>query len=205
MPEAPNNIRTLRKSRKISAADLAEKVEISVPFLYQLELGSRRLNSDHIPRFAAALGVSAQEIVTGDARTVEVDGYVEDNGRVAMSPAGTVAVPSLFDERWVQAIEVATASLQPVFSPGDMLFFDEPAEDAAIALNHGKAQFDRINVVRTFDGRTFVRQITRGDRPGTYHLIPITRAGEAEYNAQLRWAQPIRLALAKDDLRGREA
>ena len=58
-----NPIRVWREYRKLSAAELAEKSEISKPYLAQLEGGERQGTVKILKRLADALSVSIDDLV----------------------------------------------------------------------------------------------------------------------------------------------
>lgn len=56
-------LRQLRTERGLTLQQVAERASIDVSTLSRLEAGRRRLAIDHIPALAAALGVSADELL----------------------------------------------------------------------------------------------------------------------------------------------
>ena len=56
-------LRELRTQKGLTLAQVAERASIDVSTLSRLEAGKRRLAIDHIPALAAALGVSADELL----------------------------------------------------------------------------------------------------------------------------------------------
>lgn len=56
-------LRELRSARGLTLAQVAERASIDLSTLSRLESGKRRLALDHIPALAAALGVSADELL----------------------------------------------------------------------------------------------------------------------------------------------
>ncbi len=68
-------LRELRAQRGLTLAQVAERASIDLSTLSRLESGKRRLALDHLPRLAAALGVSADELVgAGPPRDPRVRG-----------------------------------------------------------------------------------------------------------------------------------
>ena len=61
-------LRALRQERGLTLQQVATRASIDVSTLSRLEAGKRRLALDHLPRLAAALGVSADELL-GAERT----------------------------------------------------------------------------------------------------------------------------------------
>jgi transcriptional regulator with XRE-family HTH domain len=60
---ARRRLRELRAERGMTLQQVAERASIDVSTLSRLEAGKRRLALDHIPVLAAALGVSADELL----------------------------------------------------------------------------------------------------------------------------------------------
>ncbi|RJX17674.1 MAG: XRE family transcriptional regulator [Desulforudis sp.] len=58
-----NRLRELRKRSPFSAAEVAEKLDISVQHLYDLEKGERRLNEDQLRLFADIYLVSTDYVL----------------------------------------------------------------------------------------------------------------------------------------------
>ncbi len=56
-------LRELRTDRGLTLQQVAERASIDISTLSRLEAGKRRLALDHLPRLAAALGVSADELL----------------------------------------------------------------------------------------------------------------------------------------------
>src|SRR6202008_2526717 len=56
-------LRELRMQRGLTLEDVAQKAQMDVSTLSRLESGKRRLALDHLPRLAAALSVSTDELV----------------------------------------------------------------------------------------------------------------------------------------------
>ncbi|MGB9804090.1 helix-turn-helix domain-containing protein [Desulfofundulus sp.] len=64
-----SRLRELRKRKKLSAEKMAEILGISVPYLYDLENGRRRLNQDLLVKLYEKFGVSADYILGNDKKT----------------------------------------------------------------------------------------------------------------------------------------
>jgi transcriptional regulator with XRE-family HTH domain len=56
------NIRQLRANRRMSQADLAEKAEISIPFMSEIERGNKWPQPDNLAKIALALGVEVYDL-----------------------------------------------------------------------------------------------------------------------------------------------
>ena len=67
-----NRIKELRKLRKLTQQQLAEKVGISYTHLGRIENGERGLDMEYIPAFAEALGVKPYEILPKEWQPEEI-------------------------------------------------------------------------------------------------------------------------------------
>lgn len=56
------NIKRYRRSRELSQADLAEKLDISVNFLCNIENGNRWISPQTLVKFASALNIEPYEL-----------------------------------------------------------------------------------------------------------------------------------------------
>lgn len=61
------NIRSLRKAKKMTLADLAGKIGVSVPHLSEVERGRKNLNNHLMERLAEALGVPPSTLISDEA------------------------------------------------------------------------------------------------------------------------------------------
>lgn len=68
-------IRTLRRARKLSQEQLAEKVWISTTHMSHIENGSTKLSLPVLVDLAAALGVSVNEILSDQAEDTRSADY----------------------------------------------------------------------------------------------------------------------------------
>jgi transcriptional regulator with XRE-family HTH domain len=72
---ARRRLRELRTEQGLTLQQVAERASIDISTLSRLESGKRRLALDHIPALAAALGVSADELLgSGPAQDPRVRG-----------------------------------------------------------------------------------------------------------------------------------
>lgn len=60
---APNRIRELREAAGLSQAELARRIHVTPPALQKVEIGARKLDQLWMRRIAAALEVSAAELL----------------------------------------------------------------------------------------------------------------------------------------------
>lgn len=58
-----NNLIKLRKARKIKVSELAEKIDITAVYYYELERGDKRLNEDLLRKFAKLYNVTTDYIL----------------------------------------------------------------------------------------------------------------------------------------------
>jgi transcriptional regulator with XRE-family HTH domain len=88
-------IRELREERDISLRELAKRLELSAPFISDIELGRRYPSKKVMQQLADALGVKPEELESYDSRPPieEVRQHVKDN------PAFGFALRKLMDKK----------------------------------------------------------------------------------------------------------
>jgi transcriptional regulator with XRE-family HTH domain len=87
-------IRELREERDLSVRELARRIEVSPPFLSDVELGRRHPSEDVLERLAAALSTKVDELRKFDARPP-----VQELRRMAASdPAMGFALRKVVDQ-----------------------------------------------------------------------------------------------------------
>jgi transcriptional regulator with XRE-family HTH domain len=60
------NIRSLRKAKRLTIAELAAMIGVSTPHLSEVERGKKNLNNHLLLRISSALGVSPDTLIGGD-------------------------------------------------------------------------------------------------------------------------------------------
>jgi len=65
------NIKIFRTRRGLSQADLAEKADISIPFLSNIERGIKYPRPDMLAKMASSLGVEVNELFTVNLASAE--------------------------------------------------------------------------------------------------------------------------------------
>ncbi|MCM1187433.1 MAG: helix-turn-helix domain-containing protein [Lachnoclostridium sp.] len=65
--EIGGRIRELREGQNYTREALAEKVDISAKFLYEIEMGKKGFSADTLCRISQALSVSCDYIMLGEA------------------------------------------------------------------------------------------------------------------------------------------
>ncbi len=84
---ARRRLRELRTERGMTLQQVAERASIDVSTLSRLEAGKRRLALDHIPALAAALGVSADELLgSSPPQDPRVSGDPRKHAQLTMWP-----------------------------------------------------------------------------------------------------------------------
>ena len=79
-------LRELREERGLTLGDVATAASIDVSTLSRLESGKRRLALDHVPGLAAALGVSADELLATRAEDPRVRAATKRRDGLKMRP-----------------------------------------------------------------------------------------------------------------------
>ena len=70
-------IREIRRQRHLTQEKLAEKVDLSVPYISHLERGSKKPSLEVLTRLAESLGVTVDQLLTGNQVTDKAAYYSE--------------------------------------------------------------------------------------------------------------------------------
>lgn len=86
----------LRRKMGLTQEELAEKGDLTPQFISCAELGKRTMRSENLLKLSAALGVSADYLLTGEC--VEKDYCTVANKLNRLNPAQLKAVEAIIDE-----------------------------------------------------------------------------------------------------------
>lgn len=146
-----SRIREIRKSKKLTLAQVGEKAGTTAQTIGRLETGMRTLSITWVNRIAAALEVDPSELlVMPENGDVPVSGYLQANAEVLKKDAGTIGFRLKADHP--VAIRVAE-NIDGIYLADDTIICDLlPVEQWHTALgsncliedNNGKQVFARL-------------------------------------------------------------
>lgn len=153
----------------------------------KLESGKRRLSDTWINRAAKAFSVDPGEIVTDEAGTVPLVGYVGAGAEAHLfsegqGPFDDVEAPDGATEHTV-AVEIRGESLGSLFDEW-LVFYDDVHEPPRPEL------LRKLCVVGLADGRVLVKRLERGQLAGHFNLISNTEP--PIYDAIVEWAARVK-------------
>lgn len=192
----PENIKRLRKAKRLSQPQLAKAAGVSQQLISQLENGIN-LTTKFLPDIAKALGATMGEIdkayvpsALSRHRQVRLAGFVGAGQEVYQfdeDGAGWVdAPPNVTDA--TEAVEVQGSSMLPVYKAGAILYYSmQMPPDEMIGEQC---------VLKLEDDRVLVKTLTRGRERGLYTLVsfnadPIEDVGVV-WAAPIDWIKPRR-------------
>ena len=194
------------ESSGLSQASLAEKLEAELrqPMdrskVNKMVLGKRSLGADEMIAISRICGVPLPSPDRTVGSPVAVVGKVGAGARVPLVDAYEkgdglyhVARPPQLPAHGVVAVEVEGDSMAPMYQPGHVLFFRRHAEDAVFEEDIGKPC-----VVECVDGMAWVKMLKRGSEPGCWHLVSLNTSSESVWDAKLKWAARVMLALPEE-------
>lgn len=182
-----NRVKALRKEKGITLEQLSEMTELSVSYLSRVENGTRGWTVESLSVIAAALKVTAAELIdaskawqevpifgtVGELGTVTLKGV---NGRYPGHSHKMVKVPAALGD--VLALVVNGASMYPRYGEGDVLVVQEdPAEDISSCVG-------RECLVHIKGGQMIIKFVHPSALPNhfmltTHNLPPIEREIES--------------------------
>lgn len=168
-PVMGNRLKDLRKDRGWTLEEAADAIGVSRSQYIKLERGERRLTADYIAQAAQAFGVQPGDVIAA-SNTIPVMGYVGAGAEVEpdfeqVPPEGLdqIEVPFALPDDMI-ALQVRGDSMLPMFEDGMILVVWREQRKSTEDF-YGKRA-----VVRTDDGRRFVKTIIRG-ASGTISLL----------------------------------
>ncbi len=177
------------KQRKISTRQAAEVLGIAQSGVVRLLSGKRQAKARELRRLAELVGEPIpDEIVPTSPETVPVMGYVGAGAEIFPPDEDQELdrVPAPWREaRQLAAVVVRGSSMEPEFWDGDLIFYEPPN-----GMVDPEALVGHTVVVRTEDGRTFVKRLLRGSKPGLWTLE--SHAAPPMKDVRLVWVAPIR-------------
>lgn len=192
----------LRKSG-MSQAGLAEALEshLRQPMdrskVNKMVLGKRALSAEEMIAISAICGVDVPAKTQAAPRPVAVVGKVGAGAQVPLVDAYAkgdglyhVARPPQLPPSGVAAVEVEGDSMAPMYQPGHVLFFSRHSDDAVLETDIGKPC-----VIEDINGMAWVKVLRRGDEPGCWNLISLNQQAETVWNAKIKWAARVMLAM----------
>jgi len=84
LKEMGERINLTRKSLRMTQEDLAEKMDVSVQMISNLELGKKAIRPENMVKLCEALNVSADYILRGKMANYEASVIFEDYGRLSL-------------------------------------------------------------------------------------------------------------------------
>jgi transcriptional regulator with XRE-family HTH domain len=189
-----NAVKALRKAAGLSQEQLAEAVGMSHSNVGRIERGLVPLSEEHLPAFAAALGVRPadifappDEIVRRRPKTTRLVGYVGAGAAAhfyasADEGLGEVNAPPDADETLVAA-EIRGASLGPLFD-GWLIYYDDVRTPVTSDL------IGELCIVGLSDGRVLVKKLRRSKTEGFYHLE--SNIEETLFDQEVIWAARVK-------------
>ncbi|MBO6703748.1 MAG: helix-turn-helix transcriptional regulator [Pseudomonadales bacterium] len=184
----PITLKLLRKQRRISVADIATAMDVSVAQIHRLENGERRLTVDTLLRFCNVLDLDICQLFA-EHRKIPVNGIVNSDYEVLPTPPQSeqqISLPAILPG----INRVAALRWEPSGHISGM------AGHILLYYNHHEGIPERAWGTRCFiakrDGYQCVGWPMK-DESATHIEIP---EGRTQFNVELEWASPILAVLA---------
>lgn len=192
-----NSLKTLRVKSGATQEQIAEAIGVSKSQYVKLERGERRLTEDYIERLARAYGVRPADVISSETPdAVPLMGYIGAGAEIEPDyeqtpPNGLdiIDVPFPLPDDMV-AFQVRGDSMLPVYR----------ADAIIICYREQQRPFEAFlgeeAVVRTTDGRRFIKTITKSANGRPYVNLLSFNAPIIE-DVQLEWIGEIFAVLPK--------
>jgi len=169
MADRPNRIAQIRRERKLTQQQLAEKLQTHWITLSKLERGTQKLTWPWMQRIAEALQVPPHRLAQGDESiaTVWITGVLEKNGELADyendQMGKRLVYASVFDEVYNDWYEIEGDTLWPFFKDRDLI-------GCTMTEMPSELYLDRLVVFLDKQGTHRVGVLGRGSRVGLFNL-----------------------------------
>ena len=167
-PLMGNNLKSLRKDRRWTLHEAADRMGVSYGQYVKLERGERRLTADYIQQASIAYGVSQTEIIdeissvpivglagAGPDGSVIFADEASNLGDAPMPPGGTPTTV---------AVEIRGDSMRGIGDNGWLFYFDDRREPVTEDL------IGELCIVGLDHGHTLVKKLYRGRGAGLWDL-----------------------------------
>lgn len=138
-----NRIKLFRTKNKLSREELSDKLEVSIHTLIKYEQGQREPNLEMINKIAAALNVSANDLLTDD-NTIDINSIPRD-GVDLLYANGLIALADIFKNLGYKLTE--NESVLNIFNGNDLIV-SIPENDF---IEIGKKTLEHINEFSEFE------------------------------------------------------
>ncbi len=180
-------IRQLMVEKDIKAKPLSKAAGKGETFIRDF-FAADDLKIGNLHRVADALNVTISDII--GSGMVSVSGRVGAGGSVIFEEAEdgfAPRPPGITGE--VEALEVSGDSMLPRYSSGDIVYIARDHEGIL------ESDIGEYCAVRLATGETYVKQLSRGSRPGFFTLLSLN--AEPITDVELTWAAPIIFVLPR--------
>ena len=169
-PVMGNRLKFYRENQRMTHEQAGEAMGVSRSQFIKLERNERRLTLDYIERAAAAFGVSPADIISDPPGPIEVPlmGFVGAGAEIEpefeqVPPEGLdqIRIPFQLPDEMI-AFQIRGDSMLPVYRDGMVLIVYREQRRPPEWF------FGREAVVRTDDGRRFVKTVMRGNPTTLY-------------------------------------
>lgn len=180
-------LRRIRKAKKLTLEQLAERTGISISMLSRMETGDRGITLEHVPVLTEALGARPSELLETVPKDVPLVGYVGAGAEAhfyatADDPNETVPAPDNWTPNMV-AVEIRGESLGELFDHW-IVFYDQVKTPVTADM------IGRLCVVGLPDGRVLVKKIKASRSHGLYHLLSNTEGPILD--VEVEWAAKVK-------------
>jgi phage repressor protein C with HTH and peptisase S24 domain len=172
----------------LTMKSVSQKAGLSSSTVHSIIANGASPSVDNFIKICAAINVEPTQLLGGERLTISIPvvGFVSaGEGWTSVDDGGQDAVEFDLGTGDCVAVEVRGDSMVPVYRNGDTLICNRqygPNADNLIGLDC---------VIRTADGRNYVKILRRGSQPGRFNLRSYNSSVDDIENVALAWVAPV--------------
>jgi transcriptional regulator with XRE-family HTH domain len=131
-PSVGGRLRSLRRARRLTLREIADRAGLSESFLSQLERGQTGATVQSLQRIATSLGVEVSDLFSGDG--AHHPRVIRRNARQAVA-WGKLGRKTLLTPKPFEFLEVVAADFEPGGSTGDVPYVHGDSEELFLVVS----------------------------------------------------------------------
>lgn len=179
-------LKRLMDAREVKSKRLAKDAGLGETAIRDIFTKGADVRANTLIRLASYFDISVDDLVTG--AEMKLSGRIRAGGEVAFEPAEDYDAPMIprppDPSGQIMALQVVGSSMMPKYDDGDIVYVRKDHDGIA------KDALGEYCAVRTTDGGTYLKILSKGSIPGRYTLRSLN-APDME-DQEVVWAAPVK-------------